>query len=165
MSLILFSMREFLLGKGKEGGKVLDKPVAVWDGVEERFQKSLAMWKMQFISKGGRITLIRSSLSSIPIYFMPLMRMPKEVRLRLEQIQRDFPWGGGALKRKSHLVKWAIVCSDKRKGDLGVRSPSTLNRAFLYKWGWCFVVERETLWKQIISRKFAEEEGGGVPEK
>ena len=29
------------------------KSVAVWDGVEERFGKKLAMWKRQYISKGG----------------------------------------------------------------------------------------------------------------
>ena len=34
------------------------KSVAAWDGVEERIQKRLTMWKRQYISKGGRITLI-----------------------------------------------------------------------------------------------------------
>ncbi|KAL6319524.1 hypothetical protein AAG906_014200 [Vitis piasezkii] len=39
------------------------KSVAIWDGVEVRFRKRLAMWKIQLISKGERITLIRSTLS------------------------------------------------------------------------------------------------------
>ena len=62
------------------------KSVVVWDGVEERFRKRLTMWKRQFISKGGRITLIWSTLSSLLIYFMSLMSMPRVVRLRLEWI-------------------------------------------------------------------------------
>ncbi|RVW46790.1 Homeobox-DDT domain protein RLT2 [Vitis vinifera] len=95
------------------------KSVAVWDGVEERFRKRLALWKRQFISKGGRITLIRSTLSSMPIYLMFLLRMPRVVSLRLEKIQRDFLRGGGALERKPHLVNWDTVCMDKRKGGLG----------------------------------------------
>ena len=45
----------------------LFKPVAVWEWVEEWFCKRLAMWKRQFISKGRRITLIRSTLFSMPI--------------------------------------------------------------------------------------------------
>ena len=73
------------------------KSAAVWDGVEERFRKRLAMWKRQYISKGGRLTLIRSILSSMPIYFMSLFCLLRKVRLRLEKIQRDFLWGGGAL--------------------------------------------------------------------
>ena len=65
---------------------VAHKSAMVWDGVEERFQKRLVMWKRQFISKEGRITLIQSTLSSMPIYFMSLLRMPQVVRLRLEKI-------------------------------------------------------------------------------
>ena len=38
------------------------KSISVWDGVEERFRKRLAMWKRQYLSKGGgegrRATLI-----------------------------------------------------------------------------------------------------------
>eukprot|EP00261_Vitis_vinifera_P037702 XP_019078945.1 PREDICTED: uncharacterized protein LOC109123490 [Vitis vinifera] len=98
------------------------KSVAVWDGVEERFRKRLALWKRQFISKGGRITLIRSTLSSMPIYLMSLLRMPRVVSLRLEKIQRDFLWGGGALERKPHLVNWDTVCMDR---DGGKVSPKT----------------------------------------
>ena len=44
----------------------------VWDGVEERFRKRLALWKRQYIFKGGRLTLIRSTLSNMPIYTMSL---------------------------------------------------------------------------------------------
>ncbi|WJZ91452.1 hypothetical protein VitviT2T_010519 [Vitis vinifera] len=136
------------------------KSVAVWDGVEERFRRRLALWKRNYISKGGRITLIRSTLSSMPIYLMSLLRMPRVVSLRLEKIRRDFLWGEGALERKPHLVNWDSVCSDIRKGGLGVRRLSTLNRALLCKWNWRFANEREALWRQVISRKFGEEEGG-----
>ena len=79
------------------------KSVAVWDGMEERFHKRLAMWKRQFIFEGGRITLIRSTLSSIPIYLMSLLRMSRVVRLRLKQIQRDFLCVGG-LGRGSFIL-------------------------------------------------------------
>ena len=60
--------------------------------------------------------------------------MSRKVSLRSEQIQRDFPWGGWNLKRKSHLVKWTTICSNKRNGGLGVRRLSLLNKAFLCKW-------------------------------
>ena len=65
---------------------VLFKSVAVWDGVKERFRKRLTMWKRQYISKEGRLTLIRSILFSMPIYFISLFCMPRKVRLRLEKI-------------------------------------------------------------------------------
>ena len=79
------------------------------------------------------MTLIKSTLSSMPIYCMSLFHMPRSVSLRLERIQRDFFWGGGALERKPHLVEWSIVCSDKRKGGLGVRNLALLNKVLLCK--------------------------------
>ena len=62
------------------------------------------LWKRQYISKGGRITLIKSTLASMPIYQMSLFRMPMIVARRLEKVQRDFLWGGGNSERKAHLV-------------------------------------------------------------
>ena len=108
--------------------------VVVWAKVEERFRKRLGIWKRQYISEGGRLTLVKSTLASLPIYFMSLFRMPRRVRLRLEKIQRDFLWGGGALENKPHLVKWDIVCLNKRKGGVGVRHLNSLNKALLCNW-------------------------------
>ena len=64
------------------------------------------------------------------------------------------------MERKPHLVNWDTVCLDKRKGGLGVRRLSILNRALLCKWNWRFANERENFWRHVISRKFGEEEGG-----
>ncbi|KAL6349294.1 hypothetical protein AAG906_033950 [Vitis piasezkii] len=142
---------------------VAHKLVAVWDGVEERFRKRLAMWKRQFISKGGRIYSHSEYFVKYAHIFHVLLRMPRVVRLTLEKIQRDFLVGGGGLEKKPYLVKWEIVCLDKRKGGLGVRNLSNLNRALLGKWSWRFMEERGTLWKQVISRKYGmEEEGWGT---
>ena len=105
----------------------------VWDGVEERFRKRLAMWKRQYISKGGRLTLIWSILSSMPVYFMLLFYLPRKVRLRLEKIQRDFLWGGGALEQRPHFVRWNLVCLERKKGGLGVRNLALMNKALLSK--------------------------------
>ena len=39
----------------------------VWEGIEDKFNRRLASWKRQYISKGGRHTLIRSMLSNMLI--------------------------------------------------------------------------------------------------
>ena len=136
------------------------RSVTVWDEVEERLWKKLARWKSQYISKGGRITSIWSTLASMPIYFMFVFSLPRKVKLRIEHIQRDFLWGGGALEQKPYLVWWDLVCLDKSKGGLGVKCLSTLNKALLCKWSWRFVNERRAFWNQVIKGKFGEEQGG-----
>ena len=130
------------------------KSLSMWDGVEERVWRRLALWKRQYISKGGRITLIKSMMASMPIYQMSLFRMPKVVARRLEKLQRDFLWGGGNLERKAHLVNWEVVCADKEKGGLGIRKLALLNKALLDKWIWRFAYDKENLWKKVILVKY-----------
>ena len=80
-----------------------NKATSVWDGVEEKVRRRLALWKRQYNSKSGRITLIKSTMASMPLYQMSLFRMPKSVARRLEKLQRDFLWGKGNLEKKSPL--------------------------------------------------------------
>ena len=65
----------------------------------------------------------------------------------------------GHLGRRPHLVRWAIVCLDKRKGGLGVKSISTLNKALLCKWSWLFANKKGALWNQVIRGIYGEEQG------
>ncbi|RVW81753.1 putative ribonuclease H protein [Vitis vinifera] len=121
-----------------------------WDGVEERVRRRLALWKQQYISKGGRVTLIKSTLASMSIYQMSIFRMPKVVARKLEKVQRDFLWGRGNMEGKIHLVKWEVVCTDKDKGGLGLRKLAMLNKALLGKWIWRYACDKDNLWKQVI---------------
>ena len=128
--------------------------------MEERLRKRLALWKSQYISKGGRATLIKSTLSNLPTYFLLLLHIPKTVILGLEQIQRNFLWGKGRLDKKPHLVRWEIVCKDKRSGGLGVKNLFWFNKALLSKWCWRFVTKRGAFWNDVIKGKYGEQEGG-----
>ena len=120
----------------------------------------LASWKRQYISKGERTTLIRSTLSSLPIYFLSLFRMPKLVCERLERIQKEFLWGGDNLEKKPNLVNRKTVCTEKKKGSLRVRILSLFNKALFCKWSWQFANEIHALWRLVVNRKFGEVEGG-----
>ena len=62
--------------------------------------------------------------------------------------------------QKPHLVRWKAVCLVKRKGGLGVRNLSLMNRTLLCKWSWWYANEREVLWKHVISQKYGEDDGG-----
>ena len=82
---------------GKLPSKYLGLPLCVglpkkyiWDSVVERIDKTLSSWKSKYLSMGGQITLIKSILSSIPIYFLSYFKCPKSVMQRIEKIQRNF---------------------------------------------------------------------------
>ena len=144
---------------------VPNKALSRWDEVEEKVRRRLALWKRQYISKGGRIILIKSTMASMPVYQMSLFRMPKSVARRLEKLQRDFLWGMGNLERKAHLVKWEVVCGDKEKGRLGIRKLILLNKALLGKWIWRFACDKEALWNQVLMAKYGQEDCGWKTKK
>ena len=48
------------------------KVKSIWDGIVEKIESWLASWKMMYLSKGGRVTHIKSTLSNLPTYFLSL---------------------------------------------------------------------------------------------
>lgn len=66
------------------------KRIATWDPIVSNFRKKLASWKGKHLSLGGRIILIKTALSAIPLFYMSVYRAPKKVIKRMEQIRRSF---------------------------------------------------------------------------
>ena len=83
------------------------KSKSIWDPILEKMERKLSGWQRMYLSKGGRVTLIKSTLFSLPTYFMSLFPIPVFVARRIDKIQRDFLWGGMGDEKKFHLVKWS----------------------------------------------------------
>ena len=121
--------------------------------------KNLAGWKRLYLSKGGRLTLIKSTLSNLPTYLLSLFPIPADIAYRIEQLQRNFLWGGLGDVSKRHLVNWSKACSPVQSGGLALRNLRYFNEALLGKWLWRFGYEREALWRRVIRAKYGAEEG------
>uniref|UniRef100_A0A2N9GDX6 Reverse transcriptase domain-containing protein n=1 Tax=Fagus sylvatica TaxID=28930 RepID=A0A2N9GDX6_FAGSY len=136
------------------------KSKSIWDPILEKIERKLSGWQHMYLSKGGRITLIKSTLSSLPTYFMSLFPIPVSVALRIDKIQRDFLWGGMGEGKKFHLVNWSQVCQPLKMGGLGVRNLLLFNQALLGKWLWRYGNEENAFWIHLISAKYGSSFGG-----
>jgi hypothetical protein len=97
---------------------------------------------MLYLSKGGRLTLIKSTLSNLPTYFMSLFPISTGVANRIEKLQCDFLWGG-LDKEFKYYLRWSIVCTLISEGGLTVRNLLRFDHVLLGKWLWCYGLERK----------------------
>ena len=109
------------------------KTASIWNLVLEKMEKKLSGWKRLYLSKDGRLMLLKSTLSSLPTYFLSLFTILKAVAARLESIQRNFLWGSFEGSFKYPLVAWEKVYLPVKMGDLGTRSVVPFNQALLGK--------------------------------
>jgi hypothetical protein len=136
------------------------KSLAIWTPIIEKIERRLVGWQKMYLSKGGRLTLLKSTLSSLPTYYLSLFPIPVSVAKRIECIQRNFLWGGMGEDHKLHLVAWDRVCSPVQQGGLGVRHLIPFNLALLGKWLWCFGLEESHLWRRVMAAKYGVGRGG-----
>ncbi|GKB35559.1 RNA-directed DNA polymerase, eukaryota, partial [Tanacetum coccineum] len=115
------------------------------------YSKGISRWKLNILSVGGRLTLLKSVLGSTPIYNMSIFKVPKSVLNYMESLRRNFFNGFQEGDRKIAWVKWSKVLASKKFRGLGVSSFFALNRALLFKWVWRYLSHDNSLWSQIIS--------------
>jgi len=92
-----------------------------WEPVLNKIKSRLNMWKGRFLSMAGRLCLIKSILSAIPLYYLSLFRAPEDVCKSIIRIQRKFLWGWGKEKRSISWISWKELCKNQEEGGLGIR--------------------------------------------
>ncbi|GJW41622.1 RNA-directed DNA polymerase, eukaryota [Tanacetum coccineum] len=121
-----------------------------WKEVTEKVSSRLSKWKIQTLSSGGRLTLIKSVLNALPLYYMSLFKAPTAVLKVLESLRSNFFNGSVKEDRKMTLVRWDKIMASKSKGGLGVSSLYASNRALLFKWIWRLHSNCTSIWAKLI---------------
>nr|KYP45153.1 Putative ribonuclease H protein At1g65750 family [Cajanus cajan] len=127
-----------------------------WQPVVLSFKKKLSSWRASTLSMAGRICLINSVLTSLPLYIMSFYRMPKMVTKQLTSIQRNFLWGGKLDEKRMAWVSWEKICRPKKEGGLGIKKLDTFNAALLAKWRWGLFQQPESMWARILLSKYGD---------
>ena len=121
-----------------------------WDPVIQKFYSRLSNWKAKCLSIGGRLTLIKAVLGSLPAYYMSMFSAPKSVIKKLESVRSNFFWGGNVGDTVLSWVKWNDILASYEKGGLNVGSLYAFNLALLQKWRWRFFTGGDCAWVRVI---------------
>nr|GEW74629.1 RNA-directed DNA polymerase, eukaryota [Tanacetum cinerariifolium] len=99
----------------KVGGRM--EKINTWDDLVSKVSSRLLKWKLKTLSIGGRLTLIKSVLTSIPLYQMSSFKVPIKVLNILELIRRKFFNGIEGNERKLALISWDTILASKKYGE------------------------------------------------
>ncbi|KAJ4758597.1 RNA-directed DNA polymerase (reverse transcriptase)-related family protein [Rhynchospora pubera] len=117
----------------------------------DAFQRKLDGWKSRFLSSAGRLTLINSVLTSLPLYYMQVMQLPAWLITHLDGIRRRFFWKGRDKCLGGHcLVNWNKCCIPKCFGGLGILNLTLQNQALLIRWLWKLNSEPNSTWTTTV---------------
>jgi hypothetical protein len=99
--------------------------------------RRLAPGNAAFYTSAGRLVLIKSVITSIPIYLSIAMELPAWLLHFLEKRIRAFFWKGSEAVSGGHcLVAWDQVCRPVEYGGLGVLNLKLLGFAMRARWLW-----------------------------
>lgn len=130
------------------------RKISYWEYMIQKIKKRVSKWSSFKISIGGRLTLINSILSSLPVFLLSVFRAPKKILNDIVKLQRSFLLGGGERDKSISWVKWSEICYPKNFGGLGVKDLESFNLALLGKWLWRALGKRDSLWVKVITSRW-----------
>ncbi|KAF9609915.1 hypothetical protein IFM89_019008 [Coptis chinensis] len=100
-------------------------------GLLDKIKSRITAWRGRHLSLQGRCVLIKSVLSSIPVYNMSIYKWPSSIIIDCEIL-----WTGDPFKAKKTTVAWDKSCKPSSEGGLGLQRMKELNLALLMKLAW-----------------------------
>nr|GEV15434.1 RNA-directed DNA polymerase, eukaryota [Tanacetum cinerariifolium] len=91
-----------------------------WDEVIAKLSFRLSKWKIKTLSIGGRFTLNKAVLSSLPIYLMSIYKTHVGVLRKMESIRRRFLNGAHINENKMSMIGWEKIMASRKKGGLAM---------------------------------------------
>lgn len=117
-----------------------------YHGIIDKVKARPNGWSTSSLSLAGRITLIKSVLSAVPLFVMQSTRIPNGIVDEVERVCRNFLWGHTDSRSKMHLISWDIVTQPISRGSLRIRRLREFNNACLAKICWGIIERKDQLW-------------------
>jgi hypothetical protein len=78
---------------------------------QDRVHRKLSGWQSKLLTLAGRWELVRSVISSQPVYLLTALCVPKKFIKDLDKARRKFLWAGSQQMQGGKCkISWARVC-------------------------------------------------------
>ncbi|KAL8089304.1 hypothetical protein AgCh_038925 [Apium graveolens] len=137
-------------------GKYLGMPMSigrkkneVFNFLVDRIEQKLQTWRMQNISKAGKVNLLKGAAQTVPNIWMQLILITLEICDSIEKKINSYWWGGGI-----KWISWSRVCEVKEAGGLGFKRLREFNMAMLAKQAWRLMNNSNSLVTALMKAKY-----------
>lgn len=125
-----------------------------WLWLLKKIEKRIRNWTFRWLSLGCRLTLANSSLQSIPVYWISLVKLPSSILHRIQLLLTNFIWKEGGKGTRYHLNKMEKYCQTKNLLRLGHKTyllvcTITGCKIMLERFIWFRFLESSSLQKNI----------------
>jgi len=124
-----------------------------WNWLITKIEAKITHWSFKWLSRAGRLTLIKSVLLAIPVYWAALTWVPKGVLEKIRRICSRFLWAGSKENAVLPWVAWEKVARPKDWGGWGIKSLPDFSLTLAAKSGWR-LIKMENLWMRVVKRKY-----------
>jgi hypothetical protein len=121
-----------------------------WQPLVDKVADKLPLWKGQLLRRTGHLTLIRTTLSAIPIFTVISLELPHWVIKVLVKIMRSFLCcGTDEVQGGKCLVAWHQVQRPLFLGGLGIVDLKRFGMALRLRWLWLDRTEVDRPWTSL----------------
>lgn len=127
--------------------------IADWVWLVTKIEKRLTCWSHRYLSRAGRLTLIKSVLEATPVFWMALAWIPRNILAKLQQMCNRYLWAGNQEKHIFAWIGWHKISLPKKWGGWGLKELPIFAKALAGKMGWALLMT-QSLWTSIVFHKY-----------
>jgi len=124
-----------------------------WKWLVGKVEKRLQVWSHRWLSRAGRLVLVKAVLEAIPVYWMSLSWIPKGTLELIRRIFFRFLWSGMKECQVTPWVNWKRIAIPKGLGGWGLKNIFLFAHALAAKGGWR-LIKTTSLWTRVIKQKY-----------
>jgi len=68
----------------------ISRRFVLWREVVDKIKKRLARWKEKYLFFAGKVCMLKSVITALPLYYMSFFKMPASVQVEIKKIQKEF---------------------------------------------------------------------------
>eukprot|EP00253_Pinus_taeda_P019452 PITA_19452 len=124
-----------------------------WTWILAKIESKLKHWSFRWLSRAGRLVLIKSVLMAVPVFWASLTWVPKGVLSQIDKVCSRFLWAGSKSEKVTPWIAWDKVARPKEWGGWGIKNLQCFSQSLAAKLAWR-LISFDNLWTTVTKRKY-----------